>query len=607
MPIYCNNCGHQNKNSVTFCQGCGEKIIATTLEGNLQTGVILNKNYEIRSLIKKGGMGAVYLAKDQRFDTECAVKEMLVNSTNPKDQKYMIESFKREAKILRNLRHPNIPVVLDYFTEVGRYYLVMDYINGKDLEAVMDTYFDKIVPEAIVIEWAKEILDALNYLHSQNPPIIYRDIKPGNIMLRSSDKKIILIDFGIARTITPGSQTLKTKIGTPEFAPKELFHGQSEVRSDIYSLGATIHCLLTGKVPLAPFEFKPVKFYNSKVSVGLEKIVMKALSMDLKDRYNSAKEMKEALLSLSSLSKEKVEQQSMNDNIGYSLHSFADSTQLKRDRSKNYIPLTIIGLGLFFLCIILVLLNSFSGKIDIKPIAESTSITITSDTVDPSSYIEPEMIKIKGGTFEMGSYNGKDNEKPLHKVTVSSFYIGKYEVTNKEYRMYDSSHRTGWSDDDHPVEEVSWYDSVKYCEWLSNKTGKNYRLPTEAEWEYACRAGSTTEYYWGIFMNDSYCWYIVSSRNDNFIYNSHPIGERLPNDWGLCDMSGNVSEWCSDWYGDYPSDSVTNPNGPSSGSYRVRRGGKWSDDADICRSAYRIIGSPNEGYNGNGFRLARNP
>lgn len=570
MPIFCDNCGHQNRDTATFCKGCGGKIIATTTNGTLQTGVILNKNYEIKNLIKQGGMGAVYQAFNRKFDTACAVKELLNQAVNPKDKQYMIDSFEREAKILHKLRHPNIPVVIDYFIEAGRYYLVMDYIEGKDFDTVMASYHGNIVPENTVIEWALEILDALNYLHSQNPPIIYRDMKPANIMLRASDKKVILIDFGIARTITPGGQTLKTKIGTPEFAPKELFHGQPEVRSDIYSLGGTLHCLLTGKFPLAPFDFKPLRTHNPKVSEGLERVVMKALATDLKDRYGSAKEMKEAILKLSSLLQKGI-------------------------------------------------------KLQPVVLPPKTTQFVTSSKAEP--FIEPEMMYINGGTFLMGS-NEEYAAKPIHSVTVEDFSMGKYVVTNKEFVLFLNAKGnlregdTEWfrkeSDDycgirnsgagsfkvksgyeNHPVVYVSWYGAMAYCKWLSEKTGKSYRLPTEEEWEYACRADSTTEYYWGDSIDGSYCWYC-----DNSGWKIHPVGQRNPNDFGLYDMIGNVWEWCSDWYESCLSGG-SKPACPKPGVARVKRGGGCLDHArKPCRSAERGFDRPIACFEDIGFRLA---
>ncbi|MEQ8223901.1 MAG: protein kinase, partial [Candidatus Eremiobacterota bacterium] len=299
MAIFCDKCGYQNRDTARFCKGCGGEVIATTSSGTLQPGLMLDKRYEIVRMIKSGGMGAVYEALDIRFEkTPCAVKEMLSQTSDPAQQQYMIDSFKKEAKILNALRHPNLPVVRDYFIEGGRYYLVMDFVDGKDLDTIMRSYGTGGVPEAIVVEWSLEILEALEYLHTRNPPVVYRDLKPGNVMVRNSDKKIILIDFGIARTITPGSDTIKTSIGTPAFSPEEIFQGRPEPRSDLYSLGATMHCLLTGLVPVTPFAFKPVRHLNPAVSAELEAIVMCALAMSASDRYASARHLKDALKNL---------------------------------------------------------------------------------------------------------------------------------------------------------------------------------------------------------------------------------------------------------------------------------------------------------------------
>jgi len=300
MPVFCDNCGHQNRDGAQFCQGCGGKILITAPGGNLQPGTILDKRYEIKRLLKAGGMGAVYEALDRRFENQpVALKEMLSHSTATAEQQYMIDRFKKEATTLRNLRHFNLPGVIDHFIEAGRYYLVMDYVEGKDLETVLQSYGGKGVPEELVIEWSKQVIEALEYLHNQSPPIIYRDLKPGNIMLRNSDNRIMLVDFGIARTVAPGDTT-KTIIGTPAFAPKELFEGKAEERTDLYSLGATMHCLLTGIIPTGSFSFTPVRKSNPGVSAELEKIVMKSLEMDIEARYVSAREMKDALLKISS-------------------------------------------------------------------------------------------------------------------------------------------------------------------------------------------------------------------------------------------------------------------------------------------------------------------
>lgn len=226
------------------------------------------------------------------------------------------------------------------------------------------------------------------------------------------------------------------------------------------------------------------------------------------------------------------------------------------------------------------------------------------------SFIEPEMVYIDGGTFQMGDNNGYDNEKPVHSVTVNNFYMCKYPVTNKEYCLYNVS-RAKFSFDKYfpnnpgnnlPAVYISWDNAVAYCQWLSNKTGKNYRLPTEAEWEYACRAGTNTNYYWGDKMDDSYCWYDKNS-NDQV----HPVGQNKSNDWELYDMSGNVWEWCNDRYDEnyYSVSPSDNPTGPTSGMFRVLRGGSFGSSDSVCRSVFRFMNSPTTSFNALSFRLVR--
>jgi len=262
----------------------------------LEEGVILNKRYKIKRLIKAGGMGAVYEAVDERLKSSpCAVKEMLSPpEENTRECEYMIKRFKEEAKMLHELRHPNLPVVRDYFFEKGRYYLVMDYIGGKDLNTVANKY-DNGVPEGLVIKWSIKVLEALDYLHHQSPPIVYRDVKPSNIMLKNSGEEIVLVDFGLARPVRPESQSLKTLVGTPAYVPEEILHGRPEPASDIYSLGATMHHLLTGEIATKFFAFRPVREIMPSVSKELEEVVMKALERKVKDRYKNALEMKGAL------------------------------------------------------------------------------------------------------------------------------------------------------------------------------------------------------------------------------------------------------------------------------------------------------------------------
>ena len=207
------------------------------------------------------------------------------------------------------------------------------------------------------------------------------------------------------------------------------------------------------------------------------------------------------------------------------------------------------------------------------------------------------LVFVDGGTFKMGA---KD-QMPMHQVTLSSFYIGKYEVTQSIWKAVMGSNPSKWQGDNLPVENVSWNDCQEFIKKLNAMTGKNFRLPTEAEWEFAARGGrhSRGYQYSGSKKLDDVAWY------DNDSYKqTHPVGTKAPNELGIYDMSGNVLEWCQDWYGVYNSYAQTNPTGPSSGSYRMLRGGSWYSFAGGCRVANRHFTAPDGRANYLGLRLA---
>lgn len=218
------------------------------------------------------------------------------------------------------------------------------------------------------------------------------------------------------------------------------------------------------------------------------------------------------------------------------------------------------------------------------------------------------MMAIPGGSFQMGSED-YDNEKPIHRVNLSPFYIGKYQVTQAQWHAVMKNNPSHHKGDILPVEHVSWEDASRFCQKLTEKTGREYRLPTEAEWEYACRASSTAKYCFGDNnkLLQKYCWYRKNAEDK-----THPVGEKLPNDWGLHDMHGNVWEWCQDWYDEdyYGESPEENPQGPLSGTHRVLRGGSFNHDKDQCGSANRGSYTPNTTYRYLGFRVvcvARTP
>ncbi len=267
--------------------------VGTTLE----PGTLLNDRYYIVKRIGGGGMGSVYQARDKRLaDRLCAVKEMIEMFADEGQRAKAVEDFTREAQLLASLEHRSIPTIFDYFIEGGRYYLVMKYISGGDLADQMRKRGGR-VDELTVTRWAIQVSDVLHYIHNQDPPIIYRDLKPANLMLDDKQGKIMLIDFGIARFVAP-TQKGVTAIGTMGYAPPELFAGKVQARSDLYSLGATIFHLLTGSDPqdnpLLIFDFsknpRPSQI-NPAITPEMDAIITKTVAHRPEDRPSSALEL----------------------------------------------------------------------------------------------------------------------------------------------------------------------------------------------------------------------------------------------------------------------------------------------------------------------------
>jgi len=233
--------------------------------------------------------------------------------------------------------------------------------------------------------------------------------------------------------------------------------------------------------------------------------------------------------------------------------------------------------------------------------------TSSTPATNPKPAATPSrMVFVQGGTFTMGCTpeqggDCNDDEKPAHQVTLSSFYIGKYEVTQAQWKAVIGNNPSSFKGDNLPVESVSWDDVQDFIRKLNAHTGKQYRLPTEAEWEYAARGGNKShEYkYSGSYYPNDVAWF-----SENGGETTHPVGTKQPNELGIYDMSGNVYEWCSDWYGNYSSNAQTNPEGSSSGSIRVFRGGGWNYIARNCRVSSRYYYAPDFRSYFLGFRLA---
>lgn len=270
-----------------------------------------NGRYKIERPVAAGGMGAVYRAIDVRFNRPCAVKEMLDDFQSDGDRSQAVEWFTREATLLLDLNHPCIPRVRDFFVEEGRHYLVMDFIEGRTLGDVLEKEGNvagingtRGVSEARARSWAQQVCSVLSYLHRQAPPIIFRDLKPSNIMVTDKDE-VKLIDFGIARTFQQSARH-STIIMTIGYAPPEQLHGMPEPRSDLYALGATMHRVLTrhdaaNNKPTI-FDFPPIRTLRPDVSPAFEQVISRALAPKIEQRWGSAAEMERAVINLPPLS-----------------------------------------------------------------------------------------------------------------------------------------------------------------------------------------------------------------------------------------------------------------------------------------------------------------
>lgn len=275
----------------------------TANEQILPKGAILQNRYEIMRILGLGGMGSVYLARDLNFakvERLCAIKEMISTTPDPAVRKMALSNFEREANTLASINHPAIVKIYDYFSEGNRSYLVMEYVEGQNLEQVindLDTH--TFLDEARVLNWGIQICDILTFLHEHKTPIVYRDLKPPNLILRAgtNPEQLVLIDFGIAKAFQEGQKG--TMMGTEGYSPPEQYRGIASPQGDVYALGATLHHIFTKRDPKLepPFTFHeaPLRQFNPQISSLTEQVVMKALSYEMKERYASAAQMKAEL------------------------------------------------------------------------------------------------------------------------------------------------------------------------------------------------------------------------------------------------------------------------------------------------------------------------
>src|SRR5579875_880182 len=307
-PLFCDRCGAANRAQALYCRVCGQALgassggtnsVSSTLTGLLNRQHVLKQRYVILGQAGRGGFGAVYKASDTQFGNRLvAIKEMSQSNLDAQELREASEAFKREALLPAGLTHPNLPRIYEQFTDSGRSYLVMDFIEGETLEEHLTGLAGKRLPVDRALDIALQLCSVLHYLHTRQPPIIFRDLKPANVMLTPGGHAY-LIDFGIARLFKPGQSKDTTALGSAGYAaPEQYGRAQSTPQTDIYALGATLHQLVTGQDPsFSPFSFAPFPQQDADHR-RLEALVMRMVQTEASRRPASIQEVKAELESL---------------------------------------------------------------------------------------------------------------------------------------------------------------------------------------------------------------------------------------------------------------------------------------------------------------------
>jgi formylglycine-generating enzyme required for sulfatase activity/predicted Ser/Thr protein kinase len=606
---HCEKSKHQEDQGLNlFCTGCGSSLL-------------INDLYRVTSYLGGGGFGVTYLVDD------CGTPKVLkiLHNIDPK----AIALFDQEARVLQNLHHPGIPKVemggrFDYFPKGVQdplRCLVMEYIEGETLEDYVAKRNYQPISERAAIRWLKQLIEILAQVHSAN--YFHRDIKPANIMLHSSGQ-VVLIDFGTAREETQTYlQKMQGKGGTgiisPGYTPHEQVNGKAEYRSDFFALGRTFVFLLTGKHPDDFQGNSQPGFVWQQEAQGyrqeLRDLIDELMRPNIEDRPINAQAVLTKLEPLEKIyttpptlkvlpqppTRANTNNNTNPTNITSPQGSGTGSTIWTNPTTRRNILIGLGAVGVTGLTVIT------------KPRLGIFSGNIKSFTEMLPGGVPLEMIGIPGGEFMMGASDSdpdaKPNEKPAHLVKLKSFAMGKYPITRRQWLAITGAnlgHKISYFFDfpNHPMEWVNLSLIKEFCQKLSQITGKTYKLPSEAQWEYACRAGTTTRFYWGDDAGKigDYAWFLDNSSNT-----SHEVGQKIPNAWGLYDMAGSVWERCSDfWHKDYtgaPTDGSSWDDNPENSKYFFCRGGSWDSPPPDCRSSSRIE-VDKDFANGNlGFRV----
>ena len=631
--MQCPRCATEVKDGAKFCPACGAGVPSWT--GRLVRGDVLINRYHVVRPLARGGMGSVYLATDSRLgDAPVALKEMTLSHA-PGDTKaweQAVVEFRREAAMMARLSHPNLPRVIDQFQHEDNQFLVMEYVEGRTLRAELEQHTAPL-PLPTALHWFRQLANVLGYLHTQEPPIIYRDLKPTNIMIRP-DSRIALIDFGIARLYKPGQSGDTAIYGTPGYAPPEQYGlGQTDARSDIYSMAMVLHEVLTGYDPGRRTTTRPplANTLRADVPNHIAQAIHRALAVDSADRFDSMREFAAA-----------VEPDGAADVVasrpfmaqGQRPAAPAPPTiamQPPTKRRRLFVALGGLGaVGLMLVLGLLFVRNQSAPNPTATPNVLGRSVTAEPNTIMPNTPVAnpptpipptpvigpapPGMATIASGTYVLGSADGPPDEQPTGPVYVRTFYLDRTEVTVAAYRacvetgrctapvdLAALTHASYFNDpafDQFPVINVTWEQARTYC------ATQNRRLPTELEWETAARGTAGRVYPWGDDWDTRKLNVWGSGQNGDVLAVGSFAAGATPE--GGLDLAGNVAEWTSSLDQPYPynpNDGRELPNQPGS---RIVRGSFSGDDPTSARLMDRERRPPTEFANNLGFRCATN-
>lgn len=607
----------------------------------LPAGAMLQMGkYRIVRFIASGGFGNTYEVVNVEFEERMAMKEFFMrgvnerggdsvsvsvsNAENKPQFEAQKEKLKKEARRLRKMHNGNIVKVHDLFEENGTVYYVMDYIDGESLSKRIKRT-GRPLAENAVRRIIPQVLAALDEVHRNG--IWHLDLKPANIMV-DSHGRALLIDFGASKQMRSSEgdsvSTSSALCYTPGYAPMEQI--EQDIRkfgpwTDFYALGATIYNLLTARQPPSSSEITEDNAFTalSSVSPRMRQLVVWLMQPARRRRPQSVGEIME-FINAGASGEPKREKTAVEEDDEETVATgkkedkkgkIVDGIPAAHPVGRSYRGYMAFAGAVIVLSGLAVFVPKGCNPHKASPVeslsaADTAVVSLTGST--GNSVIDNlinNMVYVAGGTFTMGATSEQgsdvyDDAKPAHRVTLSSYYIGKYEVTQAEWKAVMGSNPSYFKGDNLPVENVSWDDCQTFIRKLNALTGRKFRLPTEAEWEFAARGGTNSRgyKYSGSNTIGSVAWNYYNSGSK-----THPVGQKSPNELGLYDMSGNVEEWCQDRYGGYSSSSQTNP--VVSGFWftaRVYRGGSWIN-AGKCRVSYRDF-SGCDGDEYLGLRLA---